>query len=108
MAGKMRPRTTTAPILIVTSLLVIGGVSAASADRPQRQGRQGTDRYRSTRTAIVFEDQKGHGKLKRSILRGPHGEVNVGEYLDDLQANVDKMKDRFTPAVCGRRRKSRP
>ena len=43
-----------------------------------------------------FEDQLD-GKLKQSILRGPRGEVNVGEFLDDLQANVDKMKDRFTP-----------
>jgi hypothetical protein len=42
-----------------------------------------------------FEDQLD-GKLKRSILRGPGGEVNVERYLDDLQDNVDKMKERFT------------
>ena len=34
--------------------------------------------------------------MKHGILRGPlKGEVNVGAYLDDLQANVDKMKGRF-------------
>ena len=43
-----------------------------------------------------FEDQLD-GKLKRSIIRGPGGEVNVEKYLDDLQENVDKLKDRFTP-----------
>jgi hypothetical protein len=43
-----------------------------------------------------FEDQLD-GKLKRSIVRGPGGEVNVERYLDDLQENVSKLKDRFTP-----------
>jgi hypothetical protein len=43
-----------------------------------------------------FEDQLD-GKLKRSIIRGPAGEVNVERYLDDLQENVDKLKGRFTP-----------
>lgn len=42
-----------------------------------------------------FEDQLD-GKLKRSILRRPDGEVDVERYLDDLQENVDKLKDRFT------------
>lgn len=43
-----------------------------------------------------FEDQLD-GKLKRSIIRGPGGEVNVERYLDDLQDNVGKLKERFTP-----------
>ena len=43
-----------------------------------------------------FEDQLD-GRVKRSILRGPGGEVNVERYLDDLQDNVGKLKDRFTP-----------
>jgi hypothetical protein len=42
-----------------------------------------------------FEDQLD-GKLKRSIIRGRGGEVNVEQYLDDLQENVDKFKGRFT------------
>ncbi len=42
-----------------------------------------------------FEDQLD-GELKRSIIRGPSGEVNVERYLDDLQENVDRMKERFT------------
>lgn len=43
-----------------------------------------------------FEDQLD-GDLKRSILRGPGGEVDVERYLDDLQENVDRLKERFTP-----------
>jgi hypothetical protein len=43
-----------------------------------------------------FEDQLD-GKLKRSVVRGPRGEVNVEEYLDDLQDNVNKLRERFKP-----------
>ena len=43
-----------------------------------------------------FEDQLD-GKLKSSVLRGPSGEVNVARFLDDLQENIDKMKERFKP-----------
>lgn len=43
-----------------------------------------------------FEDQLD-GKVKSSILRGERGEVNVESYLDDLQENVKKLKERFTP-----------
>jgi hypothetical protein len=46
-----------------------------------------------------FEDQLD-GRLKRSIIRGPGGEVNVERYLDDLQENVGKLKERFTPAYA--------
>ena len=42
-----------------------------------------------------FEDRLD-GDLKRSIIRGPGGEVNVERFLDDLQENVDKLKERFT------------
>ena len=83
-------------MLIMTSLLAIGvAPSAASADRLNdkdvKELMVQVDENRDR-----FEDQLD-GKLKQSILRGPRGEVNVGEFLDDLQANVDKMKDRFTP-----------
>jgi methyl-accepting chemotaxis protein len=42
-----------------------------------------------------FEDQLD-GDLKRSIIRGPTGELSVERYLDDLQENVKNLKDRFT------------
>jgi hypothetical protein len=43
-----------------------------------------------------FEDQLD-GKLKNSIVRGPRGEVNVSQFLDDLQENLDRLKNRYTP-----------
>ena len=42
-----------------------------------------------------FEDQLD-GKLKDSILRLPNGEVNVARFLDDLQENTGRLKERFT------------
>jgi hypothetical protein len=42
-----------------------------------------------------FEDQLD-GKLKDNILRGPNGEVNVARFLDDLQENTHRLKERFT------------
>src|SRR3954454_654047 len=42
-----------------------------------------------------FEDQLD-GKLKDTILRGPNGEVNVARFLDDLQENTHRLKERFT------------
>ena len=42
-----------------------------------------------------FEDQLD-GNFKSRILRGPNGEVNVARFLDDLQENTGRLKDRFT------------
>jgi hypothetical protein len=42
-----------------------------------------------------FEDQLD-GRLKDSILRLPNGEVNVARFLDDLQENTGRLKERFT------------
>lgn len=43
-----------------------------------------------------FEDQLD-GKLKSQILRLPSGEVDVSRFLDDLQENTGRLKERFTP-----------
>lgn len=43
-----------------------------------------------------FEDALD-GTLKRSIIRGPRVEVNVGQFLDDLQNDVKGLKDRYKP-----------
>ena len=79
------------------AVLVVGLVAPTSApgERPSdKDVKQLLERVDNERDR--FEDQLD-GKLKRSILRGPGGEVNVVRYLDDLQENVDKLKDRFTP-----------
>lgn len=43
-----------------------------------------------------FEDALD-GKFKHSIVRGARGEVSVDTYLDDLQENVKRLKERFSP-----------
>ena len=46
------------------------------------------------KTRDSFEDRLD-GKIKSSTLRDATREVNVEEYLNDLQDNVGKLKDRF-------------
>jgi len=96
MADVVTTRTTrlmmVAGATIMTALLV---APAASAERlTDKDIKQLLERIDNERDR--FEDQLD-GKLKRSIIRGPGGEVDVERYVDDLQENVDKLKDRFTP-----------
>ena len=84
---------------------IAGGVSAVVFAALSVSPATAADRLRDKDVAALierinyerdrFEDQLD-GKLKRSILRGRGGEVNVERYLDDLQENVGKLKDRFT------------
>jgi hypothetical protein len=78
--------------LVVTALL--GTAPAAAADRlSDKDVKALIERIDDERDR--FEDQLD-GEVKRSILRGPRGEVHVERYLDDLQENVDKLKERFS------------
>ena len=89
--GKQTRTTITAGAALMAILLV---APAASADRlTDKDVKELLERIDNERDR--FEDQLD-GKLKRSIIRGPGGEVNVEKYLDDLQENVDKLKGRFT------------
>ena len=42
-----------------------------------------------------FEDSLD-GELKRSTVKNANGEVNVEQFLDDFQTNIDLLKDRIT------------
>ena len=35
--------------------------------------------------------------LKNKVLRGPNGEVNVKNFLDDFQKNIDRLEERLKP-----------
>ena len=48
---------------------------------------QGRDRF----------DDALDDRLKRSIIRGEGGEVNVGRFLDDFQENIDRLEERLKP-----------
>ena len=76
-------------------IATLAAASAAAADRPNdKDVKQLLDRINHERDR--FEDQLD-GKVKDTILRGPGGEVNVARFLDDLQENVNRLKDRFKP-----------
>ena len=84
-------RLCTAACAIAVTMLV---AQPAAADRPSDKDVKALlERINQERDR--FEDQLD-GNLKRSILRGPNGELSVERYLDDLQDNVGKMKDRFS------------
>jgi hypothetical protein len=81
--------------LLVPILLGALVVPAAPGERlTDRQVKELVERIHQERDR--FEDQLD-GNLKRSTFRGPNGEVNVERFLDDLQDNVGKLKDRFKP-----------
>jgi hypothetical protein len=81
---------TAAGAVVVAALVA---VPAVSADRlPDKDVKALLERINNERDR--FEDQLD-GKIKNSILRGESGEVNVERFLDDLQENVGRLKDRF-------------
>src|SRR4029450_905766 len=85
-------------VLIVQSVvLVIAAVVGLAA--------QGGERLSDKDVVKIFEavdhgrdrfEEQLDGKGKRSIVRGPRGEVNVEQYLEDLQKNVENLRKRFT------------
>ena len=83
-------RLTTAAGAVIIAALV--AMPAVSADRlPGKDVKALLERIDNERDR--FEDQLD-GKVKNSIIRD-EGEVHVGRFLDDLQENVDRLKERF-------------
>lgn len=95
MANVLSTSTTRFPVVALAALLAFVAAPVLLAERlSDKDVKQLMERIDNERDR--FEDQLD-GTLKRSVLRGPGGEVSVERYLDDLQDNVDKMKERFTP-----------
>ena len=92
----MRTNVTARQLLLVISMIaaICAAPALLAADRlVDKDVKALLDRVDHERDR--FEDQLD-GKIKRSILRGPRGEVDVERYLDDLQDNIDRLKGRFT------------
>ena len=84
------PTRVTAAVLTTALLATASAAAERLNDKDVKQLIERIDNERDR-----FEDQLD-GKLKRSIIRGPGGEVDVERFLDDLQENVDKLEDRFS------------
>ena len=87
-------RSTTSRTTLAIAIAVLLTAPAVRADRlSDKDVKALIERIDNERDR--FEDQLD-GKLKRAILSSPRGEVNVEQFLDDLQENVDRLKERFT------------
>ena len=85
------PRLLTASGAVFVAALV--GMPGVSAERlPDKDVKVLIERIDNERDR--FEDQLD-GKIKNTIVRGAGGEVHVERFLDDLQENVDRLKERF-------------
>ena len=81
-----------AGVAIIATLLA---TPATAAERPNdRDVQKLLERIDNERDR--FEDQLD-GTLKRSTIRRANREIDVDQYLHDLQENVDRMKERFKP-----------
>src|SRR5687767_10514805 len=92
IASAMRlRRNSTLPLMTMVAVIVAALVtSTVSAERlPDDAVKALLERIDNERDR--FEDQLD-GKIKNSILGGT---VHVGNFLDDLQENVDRLKERF-------------
>lgn len=91
----MHRRTRVVILALIAALTLASQVASAQAVRPTdddvRRLMEKLDKSRDR-----FEDAL-EGSFKRSIIRGPRVEVNVGQFLDDLQNDVKALKDRYKP-----------
>jgi hypothetical protein len=77
------------------AFLALGWAPALAADRLADKDvkalisriEQGRDRF----------DDALDNKLKNSIVRGPSGEVNVENFLNDFQESIDRVEERLKP-----------
>ncbi len=80
---------------IFFAIAIVTVLPASAADRL-------TDRDVKELVARVEEgrdrfDNALDGDLKRSILRGPSGDVNVEQVLNDFQASIDRLEEQLKP-----------
>jgi hypothetical protein len=87
-----RQRTFPAVCLV---LLFIAGSDARAQERPRLSDGELKSLIENVHHARDRFEDALDGDFKHSIVRGPRGEVQVNQYLDDLQENVTRLKDRY-------------
>ena len=83
----------------LVQVLVAGALIAAS---PAMAADRLTDRDVKELVSKIEDgrdrfDNALDGDFKRSIVRGPAGEANVRQVLDDFQENIDRLEERLKP-----------
>jgi uncharacterized phage infection (PIP) family protein YhgE len=87
------------PVIWMSLMLPVSAIAQSGGERlSDKDVREVIDAVDHSRDR--FEDQLD-GKIKDSIVRGPRGEVRVEAYLQDLQDNVKKLKERFSKTYSG-------
>ena len=81
----------------VGALLLFGIAAPLSANEPMARL---SDKDVKALVKSIGDHQKKFeraldSKFKRSVLRGPGGEIEVGGYLDDLEGDIKRFGDRF-------------
>jgi hypothetical protein len=77
------------------AFLALGWAPALAADRlTDKDVKALVSRIEEARDRF---DNALDDKLKRSIVRGPAGEVNVDNFLNDFQESIDRLEERLKP-----------
>lgn len=82
---------------LVGAMLLFGIAAPLSAAEPMARV---SDKDVEALVKSIEDHQKDFvraldSKFKRSVLRGPGGEIEVAGYLDDLENDIDRFSDRF-------------
>jgi hypothetical protein len=80
--------------LVVVLGIVIAAPSAAADRLTDRDVKALVSRIEDGRDRF---DDALDDRLKRSIVRGASGEVNVARFLDDFQESIDHLEERLKP-----------
>ncbi len=86
-------------LVVIVAICTASAVAATDASEPLRRA---TDGQIERLIDAVARDTSAFRKalpadLKRGIVRGPKGEVDVEHYLDDLAEDIKKLQQRFKP-----------
>ena len=88
----------TTSILIVATVALALGAAGLNADEPMARL---SDKHVKNLVKTIEKQNKSFqraldSKFKRSILRGPGGEVQISHYLEDLDDAIEQLAKRFT------------
>src|SRR5215204_1080035 len=81
-------------LLAMATLASIAAPAAAQDQLSDRDVKALVSRIEEGRNQF---DDALDDELKRKVLRGASGEVNVKDFLDDFQKNIDRLEERIKP-----------